>query len=81
MKKSQLHQSLSVMLCLCLIVSIFIMTPSYAYAANQFSDVSESDWYYAPVNWAVDQCITGGVSSTVFAPDSDCTREQVVTFL
>ena len=48
---------------------------------NPFADVSEKDYYYKAVLWAVEQGITTGVSATAFAPDSSCTRGQVVTFL
>jgi uncharacterized protein YjdB len=47
----------------------------------QFKDVdSPSLWYYAPVYWAADRNITTGANG-YFSPASDCTREQVVTFL
>ena len=45
------------------------------------TDVSENDWYYKAVLWAVEQGITGGTSATTFSPDAPCTRAQVVTFL
>ena len=46
-----------------------------------FGDVSEDDWYYQAVLWAVEKGITGGTSATTFSPDDTCTRAQVVTFL
>ena len=46
-----------------------------------FSDVSSSAWYSDAVQWAVDNGITAGTSSTTFSPDASCTRGQVVTFL
>ncbi len=48
---------------------------------NPFTDVSEKDYYYGAVLWAVKKGITSGKSSTKFAPDEGCTRGQVVTFL
>ena len=48
---------------------------------NPFTDVSESDWYYNAVLWAVSKGITTGVSATKFAPLSTANRAQVVTFL
>ncbi|HIR84199.1 MAG TPA: S-layer homology domain-containing protein, partial [Candidatus Galloscillospira excrementavium] len=33
------------------------------------------------VAWAVENGITGGVGGGRFAPDSTCTRGQIVTFL
>lgn len=49
--------------------------------AIAFTDVGESSWYRAAVAWAVRNNITGGVSSTSFAPSRTCTRGQIVTFL
>ena len=48
---------------------------------NPFEDVAETDWFYAPVMWAVENGITGGKTATTFAPNDICTRAQVVTFL
>ena len=48
---------------------------------NPFVDVSESDYFYEPVLWAVDKGITNGTDETHFSPDATCTRGQVVTFL
>ncbi len=48
---------------------------------NPFTDVAESNFFYEPVLWAVDNGITSGVSATRFAPNDPCTRAQVVTFL
>ncbi len=52
-------------------------------AALPFTDVSEEDYFYTPVMWAVrhDPQITNGTSETTFSPDQNCTRGQVVTFL
>jgi len=46
-----------------------------------FSDISESDYYYEAVKWAIGNGITNGTSATTFSPNATCTREQVVTFL
>ena len=48
---------------------------------NPFRDVSESDYYYKAVLWAVENGITTGTSATTFAPNAGCTRAQVATFL
>ena len=48
---------------------------------NPFVDVKESDYYYEPVLWAVENGVTTGTSSTTFSPNDPCTRAQVVTFL
>ncbi len=50
-------------------------------AAGRFSDVSDTSWYADAVNWAVDNSITSGTSSTTFSPDQPCTRAQIITFL
>ena len=47
----------------------------------KFTDVSENDWFYEPVMWAVSNNITAGVSETKFAPNQTCTRAQAVMFL
>ena len=48
----------------------------------RFDDVrDESQYYYDPVYWAVDEGITTGTSPTTFSPNNGCTRAQVVTFL
>lgn len=46
-----------------------------------FIDVNPDRFYYEPVVWTVEQKITRGVDATHFAPDANCTRGQVVTFL
>ena len=49
--------------------------------ANPFVDVTESDYFYEPVLWAVGKGITNGTDDTHFSPNATCTRGQVVTFL
>ena len=49
--------------------------------AFQFTDVSEGDYYYDAVRWAVEKGITLGTSDTTFHPEAGCTRGQMVTFL
>ena len=56
-------------------------TPTPGPATNPFVDVAEKDYFYAPVLWAVEEGITGGMDATHFAPNNACTRGQVVTFL
>ena len=55
--------------------------PEPTSTANPFTDVKESDYFYKPVLWAVEQGITTGTSATTFAPLATCTSSQVVTFL
>ena len=49
--------------------------------AADFTDVAETAYYAKAVAWAQKQDITDGVSATRFAPQKDCTRAQIVTFL
>ncbi len=46
-----------------------------------FRDVSDSDYFYTPIQWAVNNGITDGMSAEWFAPDNACTRAQIITFL
>ena len=48
---------------------------------NFFVDVPAGAYYYDAVLWAAENGITGGVDDTHFAPNSPCTRAQIVTFL
>ncbi len=48
---------------------------------NPFEDVSADKYYRDAVLWAVENGITNGMSATKFAPNSTCTRAQIVTFL
>lgn len=50
-------------------------------AANPFTDVKESDYFYAPVLWAVEKGITNGTTDTTFSPNSTCTVTEILTFL
>ena len=56
-------------------------SPAPATSAMPFADVPAGSWYYDAVLWAVEQGITSGTSATTFAPDLNCTRAQIVTFL
>ncbi len=48
---------------------------------SPFDDVTANDYFYDAVKWAAAKGITGGVSSSLFAPEDGCTRAQIVTFL
>lgn len=52
-----------------------------ASASNAFTDVESGAYYTDAVAWAVEQGITTGASATTFAPNGNCTRAQIVTFL
>lgn len=47
----------------------------------EFKDVKKSDYFFEPVNWAVQKAITNGTSNTAFSPNATCTRAQILTFL
>ena len=49
--------------------------------ANPFVDVTQGQYYYDAVLWAVDNGITNGTSANTFSPNADCNRAQIVTFL
>ena len=48
---------------------------------NPFLDVNETQFFYDPVLWAVENGITSGISADAFGPFAVCNRAQVVTFL
>ena len=50
-------------------------------AEQTFQDVPMSEYYFNPVEWAVEYGITDGTSDTTFSPNATCTRGQIVTFL
>ena len=52
-----------------------------ATGTTSFTDVAADAYYANAVKWAVAEEITNGTSSTTFAPASNCTRGQIVTFL
>lgn len=48
---------------------------------NPFTDVTETDYFYQAVLWAVEHGVTHGTSDDTFSPDGICTRAQAVLFL
>ena len=56
-------------------------SPEPVNKTNPFKDVKETDYFYKAVLWAVEKNITKGMSETSFAPNAECTRGQIVTFL
>lgn len=46
-----------------------------------FTDVAPSDYFAAPVAWAVEKEITTGTGNNKFSPDQDCTNAQILTFI
>ncbi len=49
--------------------------------SQSFSDVSESDWFFEAVCWAVNSGITNGINDKEFAPYDNITREQAAAFM
>ncbi len=48
---------------------------------NPFEDVSEADYFYDAVLWAVESQVTTGRTPTAFGPWEACSRGDIVTFL
>ncbi len=55
--------------------------PEYYMDSFSFTDVSEDDYYYKAVEWALGSGVTYGTTTTTFGPDEPCTRAHIVTFL
>ena len=55
--------------------------PEPSATENQFTDISEDDWYYKAVLWASENGITAGYEDGTFRPEKDCTRAEIVQFL
>ena len=49
--------------------------------SSPFTDVKEDTYYCDAVQWAAAAGVTAGKTADTFAPDDDCTRGQIVTFL
>ena len=50
-------------------------------SAPGFTDVKDTDYFAAPVKWAVEKGITTGTSKTTFSPNNTCTTADILTFL
>ncbi len=48
---------------------------------NPFEDVTEADYFYNSVLWAVENNVTAGITPTTFEPYTECNRAQIVLFL
>ncbi len=73
-----MKRSISIILTIVMLIGMLSVLTS---AALPFTDVKEKAYYYAAVEWAVDKGVTAGITPTSFAPNQNCTRGQVVTFL
>lgn len=52
-----------------------------ASGSTNFTDVKSDTFYADAINWAVANNVTNGTSNTMFSPNADCTRAEIVTFL
>ncbi len=51
------------------------------WTANGIQDISENDFYFTAVAWALQNGVTTGTGTTTFSPNENCTRAQIMTFL
>ena len=77
MKKILKNCSMALALSLCMNMSAGVLAADKI----EFSDVAETDYYYAAAQWGIEAGITDGIDDTHFAPDGEVTRAQAVTFL
>ena len=64
-------------------VRYYLGTGNYQFSIGkgcQFSDVSESDFFFKPVMWAVENGVTGGEDPTYFAPKKTVRRSDAMVF-
>lgn len=61
-----------------MLLSLFVVP---VHAASNFTDVAATAYYANPVAWAVEKGITAGKTGTTFAPNEQCTKAQILTFL
>jgi hypothetical protein len=57
-----------------------VTNPSAAWV-NPFTDVQASDWYYADVEYALENGLFSGTGTTAFSPNTPMTRAMLVTVL
>ena len=68
-------------LVLCMVIAMLPMSAMAEQNATGFTDVAETEFFYTPVLWAVEEGITNGMTETTFGPYQTCNRAQIVTFL
>ena len=57
------------------------VTVTFEQAPLPFPDVTEGDWFYDAVRYAYENSLMDGVGDSLFAPNSETTRAQLVTIL
>lgn len=78
---SKARRFLSTLLVLCFVLG---MVPGTAFAAGSdlpFTDVKATDWFYEAVQYAYENGIMKGTSTTTFSPDYTTDRGMIVTVL
>ena len=70
---------LSLILMIALVLAL--LPAAGAAPADEFSDVSQNDWFYDAVNYAVENKLMNGVGGGIFAPNDPMTRAMLVTVL
>ena len=61
----------------------YLGTGNYQFSIEkgpQFSDVRESDFFFNPVMWAVENSVTGGTDETHFSPNKTVMRSDSMVF-
>lgn len=56
-------------------------TPQKPQQRPNFTDVKTNDYFYLPVQWAIENNIASGTSNTTFSPHDTCTQAQIITLL
>ena len=72
---------LSMLLTLCMLLSLL---PSTVFAANSnvpFTDVKETDWFYDAVGYVYENGMMSGTGNNQFSPNVTTTRGMIVTIL
>lgn len=65
----------SILLCLAVAVTLL---PTAAVAAGRFTDVTEKDWFYADVEYAVELGLVNGMTATTYSPRSNLTYSAAI---
>lgn len=71
-------RTISTIITIGMLLSLFVVP---AHAASKFTDVADTAYYANSVVWAVNKGITTGKTDTTFAPNEQCTKAQIITFL
>lgn len=63
------------------VIASMLSASMLAAAANPFSDVKSSDWYYDAVEYVYENNLMNGTSATAFNPSAKTSRGMIVTIL